>query len=280
MIQQGILNENIFHVSGLHFQVLSAKIMSGLNPSIQDLVIDKTLRNASTTYEDLYVDYFTQNFSTSKDVAVLPLIGTMSRYGYWSYGNEFLMKCLERIDLSDQYKGVVFKTNTPGGTADSCAAFADAVIAFKKPKIMHVESVCGSAGVFVGSQFDEIFLENQASTIYGSIGTYILYQNYMGYFKNQGIQFEYIRAEGSEDKVRINEAEELTEELRAELVARATAGRKEFIGYVRRGRAGKIKSEEVFTGKEYNATEAIKLGLADRKGTLKDAVNRVIQLSK
>ena len=280
MIQSGILSENIFHVSGSYFPALSMKVMKQFAPSIQDLAIDKTVRNASKTIEDLYVDYFTENLSTNSDVAVLPLIGEMSRYSYWSYGNEFLIKCLERIAVNDQYKGVVFKTNTPGGTADSCVAFADAVIAFKKPKVIHVENVCCSAGAFIASQADEIFLEPQASTMYGSLGTYILYQNYAGKFKNEGIEMEFIRAEGSEDKVKINMLEPLTEELRATLVARATAAKKEFHGYVKRGRAGKITSDEVFTGNEYNANEAIRLGLADRKGTLKDAINRVIQLSK
>jgi ClpP class serine protease len=280
MIHPGILSENIFHVSQSHFPVLASKVLQGLAPSVQELAVDLTLKNAATTLEDMYVEYYTRNLSSSNNVAVLPLIGEMSRYSYWGLGNEFLTKCLERIAQNEQYVGAVFKTNTPGGTADSCVGFADAIRAFPKPVIFHVENICCSSGMFVACQGDEIVVEKQASSLLGSLGTYILYQNYAGYFKNQGIEFEMIRAEGSEDKNKVNPYEPLSEEGRAKLVARATAAKKEFHGYVRAGRAGKLKSEEIFTGGEYNWKEAMALGLADRTGTLKDAINRVIQLSK
>lgn len=279
-----LFSENIFHCAKEHSSLFAAKIRQRLAPTVDEMslyaaALTAKARNAEMTIHDYYVSYFTERYGIRKDVAVIPVIGEMSRYSYWSYGNEFLIKCLESIDANEQYRGVVLRFDTPGGTADSCSAFADAVSNFSKPKIAQT-NYCASAGVFVSSQCDEVHLEPQSCTQYGSIGTLIMYENWQGYLEKQGVIVEIIRAEGSEDKAVINPYEELTAEKRAELVARATNARKEFLGYVKRGRAGKIASEEVFTGKMYGTNDAIKLGLADRTGTMKDAVNRVISLSK
>ena len=86
------------------------------------------------------------------------------------------------------------------------------------------------------------------------------------------------RATGSEDKALINGIEPLTDELKAEIQTDLNACRKVFLGYVKRGRAGKLKSDEVFTGKMYKKNDAIKLGLVDKVGTLSDALKRARKL--
>lgn len=227
-----------------------------------------------------YNDYLTRVYSSDKSVLVLPVEGEMSRTGYYNYGNEFYIRQLYAAARDYDYKGAVLKMNTPGGTADSTPAFAQAVYDFNKVKpIVTATAYCGSAGVQVASQSREIIIEDQASSSMGSIGTLLIYENYVEYLKQQGIVTEIMRADGSEDKARINPYEELSKEARAELQAMLNACQKEFVGIVRRGRAGKITSNEVFTGKMYNASDAVRLGLADRKGDLNYAIKRVLELA-
>lgn len=227
-----------------------------------------------------YNEYFIREYSTDKNVLVLPVEGDMSRNGGWyGWGNEFLSRQLIAAASDAEIKGAVLKFNTGGGTADSTPAFAQTVANFSKvkPIVAHCAS-CYSAGYFVASQCDEINMEDQATSGVGSIGTLLIYENYKRYLEDQGIDMEIMRAAKSTDKARVNWIEELTPEARAGLQASLDACQKEFEGFVKRGRAGKISSE-VFTGKTYNVADALKLGLADSKGDLHSAVRRVLTLA-
>jgi ClpP class serine protease len=138
---------------------------------------------------------------------------------------------------------------------------------------------CASAGYYVASQSDEIHMEDQAASSIGSIGTLLIYENWTKHLEQQGIAMEIMRASKSQDKGLVNWIEELPDAARAELQALLDACQAEFEGAVKRGRSGKINSEDVFTGKMYSTSQAIKLGLADRKGNLQTAIQRVLQLS-
>lgn len=229
-----------------------------------------------------YNDWFTELYSTDRSVLVLPIQGEMSRNGsLFNRGNEFLIRQIIAASEDSDYKAVVLQINTPGGTADSTPELAEAVARLRneKPVVTHT-AYCASAGYYVASQSNEIIIADQAASSIGSIGTLLIYENYKEHLKQEGISMEIIRAKGSEDKARVNWIEELTPEARAYLQNMLDACQIEFAGAVKRGRAGKIRSEDVFTGKMYGANEAIKLGLADSKGSLSDAIKRALALSK
>lgn len=225
--------------------------------------------------------YLIEAYSPVNNVLVLPVEEEMSRGGGWfGFGNEFFIRQLKAAAQDPDIKAVVLKFNTGGGTADSTALFAHAVNEFKKVKPI-VASVASaySAGYFVASQCQEIFIEDQAAGGVGSIGTLMIYENWKKYLEEQGIDMRIIRATKSTDKARANWIEELSPEAEAELQAICDACQVEFEGFVRRGRAGLLKSDEVFSAKTYNPTEALKLGLVDRKGDLTAAVKRALQLA-
>ena len=225
-------------------------------------------------------DYLTELYSPDKNVLVIPIKGEMSRSGYWGLGNEFYIRQINAAVKDTDYKGIVLAMNTPGGTADSTPAFAQAVADFKKAKpIITHTGYCASAGYYVASQCDEIIIEDQAASSIGSIGTLLILENYAENLKQQGIDMKIMRAKGSEDKALVNWIEKPTEEALAGLQTMLDACQKEFAGAVKRGRSGKINNS-VLTGKMYGANDALKEGLADRKGGLTSAVKRVIELAK
>lgn len=226
-------------------------------------------------------DYLTAVHSPDKSVLVLPVSGAMSREGYWNFGNAFFVRQLNAALKDDQYRGAVLSMHTPGGTVDSTPEFAQAVAAFRAAKPITVATAyCASAGYYVASQADEIHMEDQAVSSVGSIGVLMIYENWKKHLEQEGIHMEYMRATKSKDKGLVNWIEDLPEEARAELQDLLDACQAEFEGAVKRGRTGKITSEEAFTGKMYGTSQAIKLGLVDRKGNLQTAVKRVLELSK
>ncbi|MPR36537.1 S49 family peptidase [Salmonirosea aquatica] len=208
------------------------------------------------------------------DVAVIPINGTMSRYGFCGGGNEEIASVLAEAATEKQVKGVVLKMDTPGGTVDSTDMLADAVASFPK-RIEAWTNYCASAGMFVASQADDITMENGIVSSVGSIGVLMVYVDRSEQLEKSGQKVTIFRADGSQDKARINGVEPLTDELRAEITAQLNEAKASFDGYVRRGRAGKMISDEPLTGKMYNKRDALRLGLVDRLGSLADTINRV-----
>lgn len=234
--------------------------------------------NAATpSYYAAYADYYRR--VNGGKVAVIPVQGAMSRYGNCSWGMEDLTGILKACDGVEDVKAVVIKADTPGGTVDATKAFADAVGGLKKPVVLWT-NFCASAGYFVGSQAAEIWLEPQTVTQIGSIGVLSVYVDQSAALEKQGYKVQIIRADGSDDKAKMNGIEPLDAGTLAEQKGLLNACRQEFLGYVRRGRAGKLQSSEWESGKLFGVKDAIRIGLADRAGSLEQAINRALQLSK
>ncbi len=232
-----------------------------------------------------YNDYFTWRYSSDKSVLVLPVMGEMTPYSTWySLGADFYEKALMSAQQDSEYVGAVLWIDSGGGMADGCAKFASAITEFKKVKpILSQFSYCASAAYYAASQCDEAWIEDQAPSMVGSIGTLGFLVSYAKQLEQEGIDVRVKRATKSYDKASLNPYEELPADDSPEMKeyqALLDACQKEFEGAVKRGRAGKLKSDEVFTGKMYGANDALRLGLVDKKGSLSGAVKRVIQLSK
>lgn len=215
------------------------------------------------------------------DVAVFPIEGSMSRNGYCNMGNEQLARIVALAKKEPSIRAAVVRPNTPGGTVDSTRMLTEAFNDFQSSKPLIAQTpFCCSAGYFSVSGAQEIWAEDQTETRVGSIGVLAVYMDQSKAIEKQGLSVQIIRADGSEQKSLINGIEPLTDELKAEMKAEMNEARQEFIGFVRRGRAGKITSDEAFTGAVFKNKKALELGLIDRIGSLQQAIARARQLGK
>jgi len=128
----------------------------------------------------------------------------MSRFGICeSGGNEFLARIIERANIQPEVKALVISTHTPGGTVDSTELLANTIRDSRKKVVGYVNGLCASAGVFALSQADEMVMENSVSAEIGSIGVLMVYVNQKKAMENEGYEVEIFRADGSEDKARL-----------------------------------------------------------------------------
>lgn len=206
------------------------------------------------------------------EVAVIPIVGTMSRFGMCGMGNEFIAAVLQEAAFEPKCKAVVLKATSPGGTVDSTEMLADAVRNFPKKIVAFVAGQAASACLFVISQADVIVIENSISAEMGSIGVLAIHVDQSEALEKQGLKVTIFRASDSVDKMTINPVEPLKEAVIQEIQTSLDKSQNRFKGYIRIGRAGKLKSEEVFTGKMYDNPDSIRLGLADVSGSLQDAI--------
>ena len=212
------------------------------------------------------------------DVAVVPLAGVMSRYGMCGRGTEFTAQLLKAAEADSEVGSIVLNVNSPGGTVDSTRMLADVVKNLRKPVVTAGPQMY-SAAYFVGSQGREVWLDPQSVSGVGSIGAIYVHVDDSEKKAKEGVKEEPIVSDGSEDKVIYGGYAGMTDELRTEIKSMLAASRREFVGYVRRGRAGKLANDSVLTGKTYRGKAAIDGGLVDQIGTLDEAIKRARKLA-
>lgn len=208
-------------------------------------------------------------------VGIVHVLGFLQRgESYWSTSYEGIARQIREFDNNPEVLATVLKVHSPGGTSDGNYISAEAVASAKKPILAHT-GYCFSAAYMSICSADKIVLDNQAASSIGSIGSLYIHSNYSKQLEQQGVQMKIYRAKGSEKKALVNSIEEMTPELEEKIQSMVNDCRNEFVGYVNRGRRGKIKSEAL-TGDEFNRTEALSYGLADATGsfqwTLQEAV--------
>lgn len=231
----------------------------------------------TNSYYEYCVDFYAK--TTGGEVPIIPVIGSTSRYGYCSWGYEDLTGLMQAADRMSSAKAIVVNFNTPGGGVDGLRAFAESIRQCSKPVVAWTP-YCASAGVYAASQCDEIILEDQSVTSFGSIGVLMVYANQARALEKAGIDVTIFRSTGSDKKALVNGIEPLSEETIAQIQATLNEAKAEFHGYVKRGRVGKLTSDEWTTGDMFNRKKALSMGLADRTGSLQTAVTRALQLAK
>jgi len=215
------------------------------------------------------------NFRSSEN----PSIFEFSIDGFISPSSiNYYTRILEIANRASDIKGVLLEIKTAGGMVDQLVAFADFLYKYPKPIVTHT-SYCCSAGCWIASQTNEIIAEPQSSTEIGSIGIIYVHYDQSAMYEKQGIKVIVFRSEGSTRKGVPNSYEPLDPESAARFQARVNAANVEFKSYVRRGRGMRLKSDAVWTGDTFDADASVAVGLADRKGTYAQALQRVIQLS-
>lgn len=222
-----------------------------------------------------------QERSSTLYVAVLPIIGVITKYQTWGgYGTTIYAREIIKAAHNDEICGLVISIDSPGGNLNAIPAIKSAIEIFKstkKPIVAH-SSICNSAAYWIASQCDMIYAESEMSE-FGSIGMFSTIMDYGGRFEKEGIKVHTIYAEESPDK-NLAQREALNGEYKL-IKEKMTPLIKVFHNDVKVGRTGRLKADEdgVLTGATFLAPEAIKSGLVDSIQTLDQVIQNVIVMS-
>lgn len=188
-------------------------------------------------------------------------------------GSEKFVDIIRKARLDDDIKAIVFRVNSPGGSSlASDAIWREITLAKKaKPVVVSMGDYAASGGYYISCNADSIFTNR--STITGSIGVFSIMANMQSFLKNKlGITFDVVKTGPfadigtisrplSEQEKRFMQAD--VDTIYNTFKNRVANGRKKDIVYI-----DSIAQGHVWTGQR-----AVGLGLADRTGTLQDAVN-------
>ena len=194
-------------------------------------------------------------------------------------GSEGVSKALRAARLNDSVKAVVFRVNSPGGSALASDVIWREVKLLEetdKPIIVSMGDYAASGGYYISCAADKIYA--QANTVTGSIGVFGVIPNLEGFLTNEiGI---------TTDRVETNEYSTLT--VTKPLSDKELLLMQEsvdevydvFKGRVADGREGLDVPgvDSIGQGRVWSGTNALEIGLVDEIGGIQDAIDYAAEL--
>lgn len=211
-------------------------------------------------------------------VAVMPILGALLPRGEAlkdASGAVSVQELTARFDAlvaDESIAAIVLDFDSPGGSVGGIAEFADRVYDARgrKPVIAIANPMMASAAYWIGTAASELVASTSA--LVGSIGVVSLHEDLSGLLEKEGVKVTLLSA--GPKKVLGNPFEPLSDEGRGEIQARVDTFYDMFVKAVARGRgvAQRNVRDGFGQGGVVGAEEAVKLGMADRVGTLNDAI--------
>jgi protease-4 len=189
-----------------------------------------------------------------------------------SIGSEGISKALRKARTDSKIKAVVFRVNSPGGSALASEVIWREVELTKKvkPIVVSMGDVAASGGYYISCAADSIIAE--PNTITGSIGIFSVLFNMQKLFNDKlGVTFDGVKTGKFADIGDMSRP--LTAQERFILQTQINHGYDTFTGRVATGRhKTKAYIDSIGQGRVWTGEQALKIGLVDRLGNIDDAV--------
>lgn len=218
-------------------------------------------------------------------IAVVYAQGTIGMDGgsFYDIGTENISSALAKVRRDSSVKAVVFRVNSPGGSAlTSELIYREALLtAQAKPFIVSMGTYAASGGYYISCMADEIYAD--PTTLTGSIGVYGVIMsgtelindklglnidgvktNEFADFGGAGLPMPLFGAVADRD---------LTAQEREIIQRSVTQVYNTFVGHVAEGRGMTYEEvDAIGQGRVWTGENAIEIGLVDKLGGLNDAI--------
>lgn len=223
--------------------------------------------------------------SGSKNVAIIPMVGPLTKYGdACTMGLQDYQNLLARANQSPSIDGTLFLADTPGGSVDGLHEFATAIKGSSKPVGFFADGLLASAGVYLAAQASVVVAnKNNPITEIGSIGTIATISNFAKMMEAGNMpEVLLITAPQSTEKLAYDPTKPITQESIDYIESKLKPLAQMFIDVVKSGRGDKLNTatEGLFKGRMYSSQEAKTAGLIDSIGSFKTAIDKVAELSR
>ncbi len=210
--------------------------------------------------------------------AIVPVMGELCNRGAWIGASSGLTSYegiteQMRLALGDPtVSGIVLDVNSPGGEAVGLFECADVIRAAdaKKPVTAFVNGMAASAAYALASAAGRIVVTR--SSIVGSIGVVMIHLDQSRKLEKQGVTPTLIFM--GDHKVDGHPFGPLPDAVKADITAELGKFYGMFVGTVARFRGMKADAVKATQARCFMGADAVAAGLADKVGTLDDALSR------
>lgn len=203
----------------------------------------------------------------------IPIMGVLlNRFpwqlGRWATGYTYIEKAWQRGMADPEVKGIAYIHDSPGGEVAGCFELGDKLYASRgeKPQRSFAMDHSYSASFLLSSSPGPISMSRSGDV--GSVGVVTAHVEYSEAMKEWGVKVTFIFA--GKHKVDGNAYEKLPESVKSRIQERINRIYGVFTSAVARNRSmdeGDVRGTEALT---YDADDAIKVGFADRIGSLEE----------
>ena len=189
---------------------------------------------------------------------------------------------LRKLADDEDVKAVVFRVNSGGGSAVASEQIRHALklIKAKKPVVVSMGGVAASGGYWISSPANYIFAE--PTTITGSIGIFGLIPNFSGLITDKlGVTFDGVTTNKYTDYEVDMILGKNPDDVMKHMQTYIDRGYQNFLDIVSEGRGMKpAEVDSIGQGRVWLASDALKIKLIDKLGSLDDAVKKAAELAK
>ena len=184
-----------------------------------------------------------------------------------------LANTIRKVREDSKVKAVVFRVNSPGGSAQASEAIRHELelLRAEKPVIASYGDYAASGGYWISAQSDYIFSDE--STVTGSIGVFGMVPSVGDAIsKNVKVNIESVGSSSHSDMM--NGIRKLDESEVAYIQKQIEKIYDDFTGIVSKGRGiSKDSVDAIGQGRVWSGADALKIGLVDSLGGLYDAIS-------
>ena len=193
-----------------------------------------------------------------------------------------MLKTLNKVLKNDEVKAMVFRVNSPGGSADASEQINHAVKLIQEkgiPVVVSMGDYAASGGYYISSEADYIYAE--PTTLTGSIGIFGLIPNYKGIREKIGYDI---------DEVSTNKHAALQVHMTmqgmdpSEYALMQNMIERGYDLFTRRCAEGRHMSQDsikaIGEGRVWLGQDALRVGLVDDLGNINDAIAKAAQLAE
>ena len=237
------------------------------------------LPDSISIYE--YLSIFEEDINDSENkIAVVNVEGaiTTGEVQYGIAGSDTIVKNIRNAIKDDSVKALVLRVNSPGGSVWASELITNALDEFKstgRPIVTSMGDIAASGGVWVTTYSDEIWAKEE--TLTGSIGVYGIVPTLDGIYDWAGIQVDGISStKAGEWDERLAMPSYVTESIQASIDHTYD----KFVSKVAENRGMAYKEVlSIAGGRIWSGEKALQLGLVDKIGDLKDAIDSAAQFA-
>jgi protease IV len=195
-------------------------------------------------------------------------------------GGNSLSALIRKARLDPTVKAVILRVNSGGGSAFASEIIRQEILNLKKsnkPLVISMGSTAASGGYWISADADEIWAA--PTTITGSIGIFAGIPTFEKTLASLGVHSDGVGT--TQLASGLNLSRPLAPPLKEAIQMTLDHGYRQFLSLVATGRNMSMdKVRTVAEGRVFIGTEAQKLGLVDKIGTLEDAIASAAKLAK
>jgi len=228
-------------------------------------------------YTKVYIPKKHKGFIKDK-IAIIYAEGEIDGITNEGIDSEKLSKAIRKARRDSSIKAIVFRVNSPGGSAlGSEIIWREVKLAKEtKPVVVSMGDLAASGGYYISCAADKIIA--QPVTLTGSIGIFGLIPNTQGLMKKIGITFDGVKTNKLSDMP--STVRPFTKEEKALMQSYIELGYKTFITRCANGRHTTTeKIDEVGQGRVWSGENAININLVDTLGGINDAIEAAKQMA-